>query len=352
MSYYRCTLYQHPRIRWSRRRRSISETELRHKRSTYLRQYYNKIRRQSDPSQEQMDELYDKYNHDSQKPTLRHANFKLMKKYDGEFEDDDDIIGSDVHRGENFPTAVYTVYNIHGEPIAHKFYSYQPVYEPEDDDLVHRVDSSEYEDSEELENGSHITILKGGMFPDHETENNEISDNINKLKHQYFERYVDKRRKRFLSNKSSENLKKDINIELTATESNLHSTKQTIDTTKSRHKRNVHTEEFDTYLSTINSVVQEQKLGGDVDSDLLKVIPLPISMNTTRKVTEEEIAVIPLQYKNTNSTEVGRTDKREKRTSRKTDRLNQTTASVPKTLEFLTYKLSILLYKYLRYIKP
>ncbi|CAH0717600.1 unnamed protein product, partial [Brenthis ino] len=324
----KCTLYQHPRIRWSRRRRSISESELRHKRSTYLRQYYNKIRRQSDPSQEQMDELYDKYNHDNQKPTLRHANFKLMKKYDVDFEEDDDVIGSDVPSGENFPTAIYTVYNIQGEPIAHKFYSYQPVYEPEDDDLVHRVDSSEYEDSEDLENDSHITILKGGMFPDHEVETNEISENINKLKHQYFERYVDKRRKRFLSNKSTENVKTDIDFELNATESNVHSITQVKEHAKSRHKRDINIEEFDTQVSTVS---QDLKVTSDIDSDLLKVIPLPISKNITREIGEKEIAVLPLQFKNTNSTEVERTDKREKRTSRKTDRLNQTTASVPKT---------------------
>lgn len=278
-----------------------------------------------------MDELYDKYNHANQKPTLRHANFKLMKKYDVDFEEDDDIIGSDVPSGENFPTAVYTVYNIHGEPIAHKFYSYQPVYEPEDDDLVHRVDSSEYEDSEDLENDSHITILKGGMFPDHEVETNEISENINKLKHQYFERYVDKRRKRFLSNKSTENVKTDIDFELNATESNVHSITQVKEDAKSRHKRNINIEEFDTQVSTVNSISQDLKITSDIDSDLLKVIPLPIFKNITREIGEKEIAVLPLQFKNTNSTEVERTDKREKRTSRKTDRLNQTTASVPKT---------------------
>ncbi|XP_047540229.1 uncharacterized protein LOC125073443 isoform X1 [Vanessa atalanta] len=324
----KCTLYQHPRIRWSRRRRSITEPELRHKRSAYLRQYYNKLRRQSDASQEQMDELYDKYNHDNQKPTLRHANFKLMKKFDLDIDgDEDDMMGSDVPDGENFPTAVYTVYNVHGEPIGHKFYSYQPVYEPEDDELVHRVDSTEYDDSSDLENDSHITILKGGVFPDHEFASNEISENINKLKHQYFERYVDKRRKRFLNSKN--NVRKEIDIELNATESNIHITTQTLEDPKPRVKRNINLKESDTQLSTINSIPQSPKLINDIDSDLLKVIPLP-SKNTSSG--EKEVAVIPLQYKNTNSTEVSnKTDKREKRTSRKTDRLNQTTATVPKT---------------------
>ncbi|CAH2250497.1 jg9593 [Pararge aegeria aegeria] len=330
----KCTLYQHPRIRWSRRRRSITEPEIRHKRSAFLRQYYSKLRRQSDFSQEQIDELYDKYNHDNQKPTLRHANFKLMKKFDVDFEGEDgDLIGSEIPSGENFPTAVYTVYNVHGEPIGHKFYSYQPVYEPEDDELVHRVDSSEYEDSGEIENDSHITILKGGTFPDHEIENdNGISENINKLKHQYFERYVDKRRKRFLNTKSSEVIKKDVDIELKATDGNIQITTQLAEI-KPRHKRNINLEEYDTQISIANSSPHATK-NVDLNSDYLKVIPLSTrSQNATaREIFEKEIAVIPLQYNNTNSTEVSnRTDKREKRTSRKTDRLNQTTATVPKT---------------------
>ncbi|XP_045762822.1 uncharacterized protein LOC123865673 [Maniola jurtina] len=331
----KCTLYQHPRIRWSRRRRSVPEPEIRHKRSAFLRQYYSKLRRQSDFSQEQIDELYDKYNHDNQKPTLRHANFKLMKKFDSGFEiEDGDLIGSEIPSGENFPTAVYTVYNVHGEPIGHKFYSYQPVYEPEDDELVHRVDSSEYEDSGEFENDSPITILKGGTFPDHEVENdNEISENINKLKHQYFERYVDKRRKRFLNSKSGEVTSKNVDIELKATDSNIKITTQ-VAKAKPRHKRNINFEEFDTQISTTNSIPQEAKMTVDVNSEMLKVIPLSTrSQNATaREIFEKEMAVIPLQYNNTNSTEIGnRTDKREKRTSRKTDRLNQTTATVPKT---------------------
>lgn len=277
-----------------------------------------------------MDELYDKYNRDNSKPTLRHANFKLMKKFDLDFEgEEDDMIGSDVPEGENFPTAVYTVYNIHGEPIGHKFYSYQPVYEPEDDELVHRVDSTEYDESGVSENDSHITILKGGTFSDHDVESNEISENINKLKHQYFERYVDKRRKRFLNSKV--NIRKEVNIELNATESNLHITTQTPDKPKSRVKRNINVEEFDTQLSTTNSIPQNPNIINDIDTDLLKVIPLPFTQNSFNDSIEKEISVIPLQYKNTNSTESNKMDKREKRTSRKTDRLNQTTATVPKT---------------------
>lgn len=257
-----------------------------------------------------------------------------MKKFDIDFEGEDgDLIGSEVPSGENFPTAVYTVYNVHGEPIGHKFYSYQPVYEPEDDELVHRVDSSEYEDSGDIESDSHITILKGGTFPDHDVESdNDISENINKLKHQYFERYVDRRRKRFLSSKTTEVTKKDVDIELRATDSNIQITTQVAET-KPRHKRHINLEEFDRQITTTNIVPQENK-NVDLNADFLKVIPLSTKAqnSTTREIFEKEMAVIPLQYNNTNSTEIGnRTDKREKRTSRKTDRLNQTTATVPKT---------------------
>ncbi|CAG9571132.1 unnamed protein product [Danaus chrysippus] len=328
----KCTLYQHPRIRWSRRRRSIPEVELRHKRSAYLRQYYNKLR-QSDASQEAVDELYDKYNRENQKPTLRHANFKLMKKFDLEYEgEEDDMMGSDIPDDGNFPTAVYTVYNVHGEPVGHKFYSYQPVYEPEEDELVHRVDSMEYEDSAGLEN-DHLTILKGGMFPDNDIENtNEVSENINKLKHQYFERYVDKRRKRFLTLKPTDSSGKEVDFELNSTDSNQVTT--VIVDMKSRVKRNVNIEESDTEVPTKHSLLMES-LFNESDPETLKVIPLPPSTRELRNdnviSSQKELAFFLEQFNNKTSGGTNIGEKREKRTSRKTDRLNQTTASVPKT---------------------
>ncbi|KAJ0171288.1 hypothetical protein K1T71_012838 [Dendrolimus kikuchii] len=307
----KCTLYQHPRIRWSRRRRSIPESEVRHKRSAYLRQYYNRIR-QRDPSQQYLDQLYDKYNHGTQKSTLRHANFKIMKKFDSDF-DDDEIPGTDISfNEENFPTAVYTVYNIHGEPIGHRMYSYQPSYEP-DDASLHHDDISNYDDSEE-DVLSHATILKGGMFPDRD------DNSIDRLKHEYFERYVDKRRKRFL-NKNIDDMRLvdgELQSEETVTESfNV--------TAKVRTKRGVNFEQFDHFSDAIS---QEDIALNDINIDLLRVIPL----NNKANNSIVEVAVIPLQYNKTNTTEVGNLiDKRDKRTSRKTDRLNQTTASVPKT---------------------
>ncbi|XP_072947913.1 sushi, von Willebrand factor type A, EGF and pentraxin domain-containing protein 1 [Epargyreus clarus] len=359
----KCTLYQHPRIRWSRRRRSVTEPEIRHRRSAYLRQYYNNLRRHSaEPDQHHVDELYDKYNHDTRKPTLRHANFKLMKKFDLEFLEDDDIAPSDTDTpdGENFPTAVYTVYNVHGEPIGHRLYSYQPVYEPEEDEVVHHDEVPDYEDSSEFDDNPHMTILKGGMFPDHEQESHEeIADNINKLKHQYFEKYVDKRRKRFLNQKSGESdsgdnrksgetesgekqksgesseVNKDktlVDVELQGAESNVIATQKLIRKTKSRTKRNVITEETDTEIQTVRPYETDAKLIDDIEIDLLKVIPLPKAKNETNDVYKKEVAVIPIQYVKTNSTEVDNIlEKRDKRTSRKTDRLNQTTATVPKT---------------------
>lgn len=307
-----------------------------------------------------MDQLYDKYNHNTQKPTLRHANFKLMKKYDsgrlpyetgqncftknlllhnlfalltGLEEEDlstdtDDINSSDE---ENYPTAVYTVYNVHGEPIGHRLYSYQPVYEPEDDDIVSNVNTSEYEDSGELDDLSHVTVLKGGVFPDHKGGHNNAKS-INKLKHEYFERYVDKRRKRFSTNKSEDN-KKDINLELEPA-SAVQVTTTAVDTIKkSRFKRNVNMEESDREFWTVSPSVQDVDSLNEVTSNLLKVIPLDYNtLNETDRHYGKEMAVIPLQYVKTNSTEVDNIlDKRDKRTSRKTDRLNQTTATVPKS---------------------
>ncbi|XP_053618316.1 uncharacterized protein Hasp isoform X2 [Plodia interpunctella] len=331
----KCTLYQHPRIRWSRRRRSITEPEIRHRRSAYLRQYYNNLRRQPDPTQQYLDQIYNKYNHNTQKPTLRHANYKLMKKLDTDVEEDmtpGEFTRSDE---ENFPTAVYTVYNVHGEPIGHRMYSYQPVYEPEDDDIIHHEDIAAYSnsDSEETNDLSHVTILKGGLFTDHEGLESGNAYNIDKLKHDYFEKYFDKRRKRFLSSKSSEEIKKELDIELEA-DSAIELTTKTIESsTKIRRKRDINIEEADTEIYTVTPTAKELELINEVNSNYLKVIPLETqTQNETEINYSSEMAVIPLQYTNTNSTEVDNIlDKREKRTSRKTDRLNQTTATVPKT---------------------
>ncbi|XP_050552078.1 uncharacterized protein LOC118277568 isoform X4 [Spodoptera frugiperda] len=363
----KCTLYQHPRIRWSRRRRSIPDPEIRHRRSTYLRQYYNNLHRQTDPSQQYVDQLYDKYNHGTSKPTLRHANFKIMKKFD--FDGDMETPTSNENNDENFPTAVYTIYNIHGEPIGHRLYSYQPVYEPEEDEIVQHGDTSEYEDSEEENDElAHVTVLKGGMFDEHSTDSN--ADNINKLKHEYFERYVDKRRKRFLI-KISEDAKK--NSDSTQDEEDdleLDGTKKVLDmelegdetkidtvtkvppesTTKVRIKRGINNEEYDTNNWTLKPTTEDINLNNEINLDLLKVVPLttklseldcedskemtviPLKHNFEDKDLGKEVAIVPLQYNKTNSTEVDNIlDKRDKRTSRKTDRLNQTTATVPKT---------------------
>ncbi|CAH2056897.1 unnamed protein product, partial [Iphiclides podalirius] len=331
----KCTLYQHPRIRWSRRRRSIPEPEIRHRRSAYLRQYYNSLRRQSEPNQEYLNQLYDKYNHDTRKPTLRHANFKLMKKFDLDLEEEDEMVGSDVENGgENFPTAVYTVYNVHGEPIGHRLYSYQPVYEPEEEDIVHHDDVSEYEESDDFENDSpsHITILKGGLFPDHElASKNEIADGISALKHQYFERYIDKRHKRFSNLNSTVDNKKELDVDLQSAETGIVERTTERSGTKPRLKRYINTEEMDTEMYTISPIAKTSGILHEV-LDILKVEPLKSRNETSNEVFDKEIAVIPLQYSRTNSTDVNNMlDKRDKRTSRKTDRLNQTTASVPKT---------------------
>ncbi|KAL0811803.1 hypothetical protein ABMA28_009231 [Loxostege sticticalis] len=313
------------------------EPEIRHRRSAYLRQYYTNLRRRSEPSQQYVDQLYDKYNHDSQKPTLRHANFKLMKKYDSGFEDDLSTgIGNEGNDEENFPTAVYTVYNVHGEPIGHRLYSYQPVYEPEEEDIVDNVNTSEYEDSDDLDDLSHVTVLKGGLFPDHRIDNNINARDINKLKHEYFERYVDKRRKRFSNANTSDATKKEMDLELEA-ESTVHVTTSTPETTKkSRFKRFVNVEETDREIWTTSpeiKVAESSVSTNEVENDHLKVIPLGYNaQNETEKEDSKELVLIPLQYNNTNSTEVDNIlDKRDKRTSRKTDRLNQTTATVPKS---------------------
>lgn len=252
-----------------------------------------------------------------------------MKKFDTDFEDD---MTTNDENSENFPTAVYTVYNVHGEPVGHRLYSYQPVYESE---INTSDDVSEYEDSSESDEANHITILKGGLFPDH----SDNEENINKLKHQYFERYFDKRRKRYLNksgeedNKSTEEEKTELSMELPGDESVLDTTKSTSETaTKVRRKRNVYYEEFGREHWTFRPTVQNIDLNNDIE-DLLKVIPLDVkAVNDTKSEYSHEMAVIPLQYNKTNSTEVDNIlDKREKRTSRKTDRLNQTTATIPKT---------------------
>ncbi|CAG4983211.1 unnamed protein product [Parnassius apollo] len=331
----KCTLYQHPRIRWSRRRRSIPEPEIRHRRSAYLRQYYNKLQRQTDPNQDYLNQLYNKYNHDTQKPTLRHANFKLMKKFDLDLEEEDEIIGSNVQNDEeNYPTAVYTVYNVHGEPIGHRLYAYQPVYEPEEEDIVHHEDVSEYEDSEEFDNDSpsRMTVLKGGLFPDHEfATKDEISNGINALKRQYFERYIDKRHKRFLNQNITEEVKKHLDVDLQSDENKNVPTSTEKNQILSRVKRHIIREESDSEISTLSPIAKTSGVYHDV-IDILKVIPLKLRKDTSNDVSEKENAVIPIQYNKTNSTNVDNIlEKRDKRTSRKTDRLNQTTASVPKT---------------------
>ncbi|XP_060807330.1 uncharacterized protein LOC106139408, partial [Amyelois transitella] len=327
----KCTLYQHPRIRWSRRRRSITDPESRHRRSAYLRQYYNSLRRQADPTRQYLDQIYDKYNHHTQKPTLRHANYKLMKKFDTDVEEDnpDEFTNSDE---EHLPTAVYTVYNVHGEPIGHRMYSYQPVYEPEDDDLIHRDDIATYSDSEEDEDLSHMTVLRGGTFADHDAVDPRNPHSIDELKHDYFERYFDKRRKRYLSSKTSEEIKKELDIELDA-ESAVEVTTKTVESsTKVRRKRDINEEDDDTGLYTLPPTFKEQELINDISTNHLKVIPLETRSENETDNYSREMAVIPLQYTNTNSTEVDNIlDKRDKRTSRKTDRLNQTTVTVPKT---------------------
>ncbi|XP_050671196.1 uncharacterized protein LOC126969692 [Leptidea sinapis] len=314
----KCTLYKHPRIRWSRRRRSIPDAEVRHRRSAYLRQYYNSLRRQVvDSTKDNVDQLYDKYNHNTEKPTLRHANFKMMKKFDIDF--DGDTFEPETPDEGNIPTAVYTIFNIHGEPVAHKFYSYQPVYEPEEGELIHH-DDEEY-DSEEGEDDSQMTILKGGTFSELDPDHGN-SDNINKLKHQYFERYVDKRWKRFSGVKLEEIQNNTRSIEatqVTATEPDF----------KSRKKRNINYEEYDRDVSIAKPTQFSELL--TINEDHLKVIPLQPKLNLL-KYEENESVLIPVKYNGTNSTEFPtRSEKREKRTSRKTDRLNQTTASVPKT---------------------
>lgn len=266
-----------------------------------------------------------------------------MKKFDTDFEDD---LTSNDENSENFPTAVYTMYNVHGEPVGHRLYSYQPVYEPE---LDASDDISEYEDSSESDATNHITILKGGLFPEH----NDNEENINKIKHQYFERYLEKRRKRYLNknseeenktseeenkssderNKSNEEEKTESSMELQGDETILDATKATVKiAAKVRRKRNVYYEEFDREHWTFRPTVQNSELNNDIE-ELLKVIPLDIKAgNSTEKEYNHEMAVIPLQYNKTNSTEVDNIlEKRDKRTSRKTDRLNQTTAAMPKT---------------------
>ncbi|XP_073962964.1 uncharacterized protein [Choristoneura fumiferana] len=298
------------------------------------KRYYNNIRHQTE-SPNQYNDLYNKYNHDDPKPTLRHANFKIMKKFDIDF--DGETMETDTETGhgdgENFPTAVYTVYNVHGEPIGHRMYSYQPVYEPEEDEIVQRDDTSDFEESSDFDNDlSHVTILKGGLFPDHETD--KTAKNINKLKHQYFERYVDKRRKRFLTSKTSEDNKTSIDLELQSTESKTEvTTKNIIETsTNARRKRDVNQEEYDRDTWTENPLAKNLVSTNEIYENLLSVIPLKTKSENETNIDSKEIAVIPLQYKRTNSTEVDNiSDKRDKRTSRKTDRLNQTTAAIPKT---------------------
>lgn len=292
---------------------------------------------------------------------MRHANFKMMKRLDTDVEDQD--VPVETPDGE-YPTAVYTVYNVHGEPIGHRLYSYQPVYEPEEEDIVqHHEDTSEYEDDDELDELPNVTVLKGGLFPEH-GQSDENEKNINKLKHQYFERYLDKRRKRYSSSKNSDEVKKELDSELQSADSKKSERKHSVDnkkdldldldaeesestitivgsTAKPRIKRDVISEEYYRDWTTIPS---KEEYTNEINNQMLKVIPLQ-SLDLEAKATvdsksehniinsnDKEMAVIPLQYKSTNSTEFENIlDKRDKRTSRKTDRLNQTTAAIPKT---------------------
>lgn len=285
-----------------------------------------------------------------------------MKKLDTDIEDNDEDAPIDKPDGE-FPTAVYTVYNVHGEPIGHRLYSYQPVYEPEEDEIVqHHEDISEYQDNDELDELPNVTVLKGGLFAEH-GRSNENEKKINKLKHQYFERYLDKRRKRFSSSKHNDEVKKELDIDLQGADSKKSERKHRVDnkkdldldldaeetistitvissTAKPRIKRDVISEEYHRDWTTIPS---QEDHTNDINH-LLKVIPLQ-SLDLEAKATVDSksehnviksdeigMAVIPLYYKSTNSTDVDNIlDKRDKRTSRKADRLNQTTATIPKT---------------------
>lgn len=234
---------------------------------------------------------------------------------------------------ENFPTAVYTVYNIHGVPIGHRLYSYQPAYEPEESDQFSQEDSNDYNDSID-DSPPHVTVLKGGIFPDHEFgPQNGKSNNINKLKHQYFTRYIDRRKKRFLTQMSKikfnkDNEHKNVDVELDQSESKI-TVKN--DTLKSRSKRNIDKVNSNDASSESNAV---EIL---TTENNLKVLPIEHSLhnessNLMSNGTMDEMLVMPLQNNKTNSTEVENLiDKRDKRTSRKTDRLNQTIVTVPKT---------------------
>lgn len=256
-----------------------------------------------------------------------------------EIENDEMVAGGDIVKSEdnigseegNLPTAMYTVYNVHGEPIGHRLYSYQPVYEPEDDDLISREDSEEYETNDSTEELPNMTVLKGGLFPDHQlSDPTQKAGNINKLKHEYFERYVDKRRKRFLTQVKTEgaDAPKEMNEDLEVSESKLHKNEA-----KSRVIRDINNEERDTEIHTWSPVTNILETHHQIDEEHLKVVPLSRPVNATKKtLLDKELPVLSIQYNNTNSTEVNNMlDKRDKRTSRKTDRLNHTTATIPKT---------------------
>lgn len=286
----------------------------------------------------------------------------MMKKLDTNIEDED--VPVETPDGE-YPTAVYTVYNVHGEPIGHRLYSYQPVYEPEEDDIIqHHEDTSEYQDDDELGELPNVTVLKGGLFSEHGRSSQDNEKNINKLKHQYFERYLDKRRKRYSNSKNGDEVKKEMDIELQGAankkieikpvgdykknldldleaEESKSTMTITASTIKPRVKRDIIREEYHRDWTTIPSKEEDTN---EIMNNMLKVIPLQ-SLDLEAKATvqsksehnvinrdDKEMAVIPLQYKSTSSTEVDNIlDKRDKRTSRKTDRLNQTTATIPKT---------------------
>lgn len=303
----------------------------------------------TDVTTDKINKLYNKYNSNSDiKPTLRHANYKLMKKYDIEDEgyNDEDTLKDEIERSddeENFPTAVYTVYNVHGEPIGHRLYSYQPAYEPEDSDILGDDDSIEYKTNESIEENPHITVLRGGMFPDHQFQNipTQKAGRINKLKHQYFARYIDKRRKRFLTQVSNGSNDDDLNIERKNLDIDLEQSESKIDFINIENKLN-----FSRSKRDVSKVVKHNgtstaqhldKYSNEViPNDNLSVIPLSTKSTFNDSITSndsstEQKFVIPLYNIKTNSTEVQNVlDKKDKRTSRKSDRLNQT-STVPKT---------------------
>lgn len=246
-----------------------------------------------------------------------------MKKFDDEEEIEEHVVPNT--EGDEIPTAVYTVYNVNGDPIGHRLLSFQPVYENDDTDQDTKASSVEYElsDAEELPN---MTVLKGGLFSDRSLNSPfDKTSNIKKLKHAYLQRYLDKRRKRLAGQGSTENVpetatKKDMNVELFAAENSVEIT------TVSPENQNK------TKRVRRNALIDLGQPNEDLENtNELSVIPLNKNHIDNNDVIDQEMSVIPLQYNSTNSTEIDNLlDKRDKRTNRKSDRLNSTdSASKP-----------------------